>query len=280
MKINDTITLKEGKWEAGICPRLGANIVYLKFDGKNILRPLKDEKDLEANPYIQGAPILLPANRTYLGKFTFEGIEYTLPINEERTNSHLHGIVHTKSFDLVEANDEYVIAKYSNHGECYPFNFDLTVKYAIDAAGLTAEYTITNTDKKNMPYTFCLHSTFMQPESFTMPVGYKQETVNDIPTGEYLPLTEQETKYISGSPSKDLNVCGYYISRANIATIDNIMFAVSDNFDHWITYNAQGKRNFICIEPQAGDVNGLNTPDGYKVLTPGESTTYMTRYFN
>jgi galactose mutarotase-like enzyme len=72
--MNDVIILKKGSWEAGVCARFGGNMIYLTYNGKHILRPLVDESQVIDTPYLQGSPILLPANRTYLGKFTFEGI--------------------------------------------------------------------------------------------------------------------------------------------------------------------------------------------------------------
>ena len=279
MGIKDTVVIKAGKWEAGASAEFGGNLIYLRYDGRDILRPLKDESELEKNPYIQGAPILLPANRTYLGKFTFEGVEYTLPITEPRTNSHLHGLVHRQKFELVSFDSACVTMKYSNTGEVYPFNFDITVAYSVDEDGLSQSFEIRNTDTKNMPYTFCLHSTFMQPESFTMPVARRQEDDDiDIPTGRYLELTEQEKLYNTSSPSKNVKVTGYFESAGNTARIDDILYTVSENFDYWITYNAGGKADFICIEPQAGKVNGLNIEDGHRILGVGESITYTTRY--
>ena len=44
-----------------------------------------------------------------------------------------------------------------------------------------------------MPYTFCLHSTFVEPDMFSLPVVKRQEHDEiDIPTGRYLELDEQE----------------------------------------------------------------------------------------
>lgn len=40
MSIKDTVVLKKGKWEAGVCARLGGNAIYLRYDGKDILCPL------------------------------------------------------------------------------------------------------------------------------------------------------------------------------------------------------------------------------------------------
>lgn len=277
--MNDFISIKCGKWEGGACPRLGGNLVYLRYLGKDILRPLSDEAQLEINPYLQGAPILLPANRTYLGRFSFEGVDYTLPITEPRTNSHLHGTVHRQKFEVISSGESFITMKFVNGGEVYPFNFDLTVTYALDEGGLTQTYKITNTDTRNMPYTFSLHSTFLQPESFSLPIIRRQEHDKiDIPTGRYLQLTEQEKLYTTGSPSKNVEIVGYYEASGHTARIDDILYTASDNFDYWIMYNAKGLKDFLCIEPQAGKVNGLNIPDGHRVLSPGETVVYTTRY--
>ena len=279
MSIKDTVVIKCGDWEGGAVARLGGNLIYLKYKGEDIFRPLLCESDIEKNPYIQGSPILLPANRTYLGRFTFEGVEYSLPITEPRTNSHLHGLVHRQAFELVESDAASVKMKYSNRGEAYPFYFDIEVTYTADEKGISQKYVITNTDTKNMPYTFCLHSTFVEPESFVMPVSARQEHNEiDIPTGRFVELNAEEQLYSTGAPSKDKSVCGYYVLSGHTARIGDILYTVSDNFDHWITYNARGKAGFICIEPQAGLVNGLNIEGGARILAPGESAVYTTRY--
>ena len=75
-----TIYSPNKRWRAEISARHGANVTKLQYDGKDVFVPLESEEQLEKNPYIQGAPILLPANRTFKGKFEFEGKNYTLPI--------------------------------------------------------------------------------------------------------------------------------------------------------------------------------------------------------
>lgn len=278
--MNDVIVLKKGPWVAGVCPRLGSNLIYLLYDAKHVLRPLVDESQIDANPYLQGSPILLPANRTYKGKFTFEGVEYTLPINEPRTDSHLHGLVLYQEFTVVEQSETSVTMKYSNrNGEVYPFDFDMTVTYTVDEKGCYQKFDIKNTGKKNMPYTFCLHTTFAQPYGkFTFPIKEKQEAINDIPTGRYIELNEVEKTFVTGSPSRDVFMCGYYSAAGHTVTVDDYVYTVSDNFDHWITWNAHGKEDYVCLEPQAGKVNGLNIDDGHLVLAPEENHVYTTSY--
>ena len=278
--MKDVITIKSGKWQAGVCPRLGGNLISLSYDGKNVLRPLVDEAQLDINPYLQGAPILLPANRTYLGKFSFEGVDYQLPVNEECTNSHLHGFVLFQPFSVVAQSDTSVSVKFVNtNGLVYPFDFEITATYSIDDDGLSQEFVIKNIGDKNMPYTFCLHTTFMQPEhQFTFPLKQRQEAINDVPTGRYIELNEVERRFVTGSPAKDVTACGYYSAAGHTVTVDEFVYTVSDNFDHWITWNAHGKEDYICLEPQVGMVNGLNIPGGCVILSPDESDVYTTRF--
>ncbi len=279
MNIKDTVVIKKGDWEVGVCARLGGNAIFFRHCGKDVFRPLEDEAQLAADPYLQGSPILLPANRIYRGKFSFEGVEYSLPITEPRTNSHLHGTVHRQPFAIVSQSDTSVTLKFSNTGAVYPFDFDMTVTYSVDDEGFSQKYEIVNTGSGNMPYTFCLHSTFVEPESFSLPISKRQEhDAIDIPTGRYLDLTEQERRYLTGSPSKGLEIVGYYESAGNVARIGDVLYEVSDNFDYWIMYNGRGESGFLCVEPQAGKVNGLNIEDGYKLLSPGQGVVYTTRY--
>ena len=67
--------IESGGWRAEVSPTIGGNIVSLTYCKKDIYAPLKEEKQLEENPFIYGSPILLPANRTAGGKFCFDGTE-------------------------------------------------------------------------------------------------------------------------------------------------------------------------------------------------------------
>ena len=111
---------------------------------------------------------------------------------------------------------------------------------------------------------------------------YKSEGVSASEKGDYyeryVELTEQEKKYTVWSKSKGVQVVGYYESCGHVAQVDDIVYTVSDNFDYWIMYNGEGVSGFLCVEPQAGKVNGLNIPDGYKVLAPDETVTYKMRF--
>lgn len=267
--------IESGGWRAEVSPTIGGNIVSLTYCKKDIYAPLKEEKQLEENPFIYGSPILLPANRTAKGKFRFEDKEYILPVNEPSTGCHLHGFVHKQTFNVINCSNSQIKLVYENKGEIYPFPFILEVCYLIRDGKFRQEYTVTNTGKSEMPFTFALHTTFKEPQSFSVPIDLCQEKDGfHIPTGKYVPLDRQEQNYASGSPSKGLIISGYYRACGHTAYLDDISYTVSDNFDHWILFNGRGESGLLCVEPQCGKVNGLNIKDGCKILNPNEETEF------
>lgn len=274
--MNVRVIESEG-WRAEVAPTLGGNIVSLSYKGSDIYVPLKSEKQLEINPYLQGAPILLPANRTAGGEFCFKGTEYNLPVNEPATGANLHGLIHRQSFTVKYCGESEIRLIYENKGDIYPFPFLLEVNYLIRDGKFRQEYSIVNTGKSEMPFTFALHTTFKEPKSFSVPIDYCQEKDGfHIPTGKYVPLNRQEQGYVSGSPSKGLIISGYYRSCGNTASLDNVSYTVSENFDHWILFNGRGESGFLCVEPQCGKVDGLNIKDGCRILKPFEEVEFRT----
>ena len=264
-------------WHAEISACFGANVTRLQYNGKDVFVPLLSKEQYNANPYIHGCPILLPANRTYKGRFCFEGNEYFLPLNDPKHDAHLHGLVHCSTFDVVKTADDRIELEYHNDGAVYPFTFKLQVEYNLLNEGFYQCYTLKNTGDCNMPFTFALYTTFVEPEIFSVPVSLcQQKNEHHIPTGKYVPLSIQEEKYVSGSRSQGLNISGYYKSSGNTAEIGDFRYTVSENFDHWILFNGGGKGNFLCVEPQCGAVNGLNIDGGHTVLKPGEFEVFST----
>ena len=276
--IQDVISLACGKWEAEICPRLGGNIIKLKYEGRDVLRPLNDEEDLKISPYLYGAPILMPANRTKAGRFVFEGKEYSMPINEPLHGNNLHGQVLYQSFEAIEAEGNVAELRLVDRAcKSYPFPFSMKVTYSLSDGGLNCRYEVENAGESNMPLTFCLHTTFVEPEDFVCPIDLCQEKdEHHVPTGRYIALNSEEREITTGSPSRGRIISGYYRSCGNTARVGEYIYSVSDNFDHWIFYNGAGKGGYLCVEPQAGKVNGLNMDDGHIVLSPGEKISFET----
>ena len=107
--MSSLITLRspDGAYEAKIQPSRGANCLSFKHLPSRIcaLRTYNPDEVTELdNPFLYGTPLLFPPNRIKGGKFTYDGREYSLPVNEEATGCFLHGTLHeTQSEVLLHA---------------------------------------------------------------------------------------------------------------------------------------------------------------------------------
>lgn len=268
----DLITLTAGKWEYEARPSFGMNVCALRLSGREILRSPADFETLAASPYLYGIPLLFPANRTKGGAFEFEGKSYCLPINEPARGNHIHGLMFDAPFSVTEQTQSRVKAVYVNKDQRYPFPFRMEIEDALSQTGFTRKLTLTNTGNAPFPYTLAFHTTFCAPERLTVPVKNRFLCdENYIPTGEQIALSDLEKQFEGGISPGGHALSGFYESGGHEAELDNILFRVSDNFDEWVVFNAGGDKGFVCVEPQAGEVNGLNHAGGARTIAPRES---------
>ncbi|MBQ9974684.1 MAG: aldose 1-epimerase [Oscillospiraceae bacterium] len=260
----DAVVLKNGLWQAKIQPDYGMNLFSVQYDGREIMRPCEGRQMLESRKHLYGFPLIMPANRTKDGRFTFQGREYSLPVNEVARGNNLHGRMADVPFAVVEQTDRRLVGRFENRGERYPFAFDMTIEVEVQQD--CVRQTMRIKALENMPYTFGLHATFARPQKYDVPRGRQcvWDAEHFIPTGEWIdpPLPLGET----------FDTC--FAMSGRTALLDDVVFTVSDNFDHWVMYNGDGKQDFLCVEPQSGQVNGLNIPGGHRVLAAGEEDTF------
>ena len=259
--------LKAGDWQAEVCPEFGMNLTSLAWRGQPILRVPKDMDALRAEPFLYGNPLLFPANRTKDGCFRFRGKTCALPVNEPERRNNLHGLMYDAPFSVLWHTESSVCAVFRNRGERYPFAFDLTIADILSDSGWVRRAELLALE--DMPFTLAFHTTFLTPKVFSVPIGRRFVCdENYIPTGETVPA-QPLGKVISG----------FYEAAGHTVFLDDFSFTVSENFDQWVLFNGGGDRGFLCIEPQCGGVNGLNTHT-HRVLRTGEKeefTLQLTR---
>lgn len=266
------LSIKAGRWEAGICPAFGMNAVSLKLDDREILRAPDSFEALKESPYLYGLPLLFPANRTKGGAFAFEGERYELPLNEPERGNHIHGLMFNAPFTVKERTASSVEAEYENRNTRYPFPFLMRIRDEVTEKGYFRNLCILNTGKTAFPYTLAFHSTFKAPDNMIVPIEKRFLCdQNYIPTGEFVSLTAQERMYATGISPDEYAISGFYVSSGNRATLDKINFSVSGSFDEWVLFNAGGSNGFVSIEPQAGEVNGLNRRGGARIIEAGDT---------
>lgn len=254
------LRLSDGIWQAEVRPEFGMNVSSLFCRNTPILRAPNDEKTLKNAPFLHGIPLLLPANRTKNGQFFFKNRKFSLPINEPLHNNNLHGLMFGAPFTVTEQTGNSVRAVCQNRGERYPFAFDMTITDVIQDGWCR---TIELTALEDMPYTLAFHTTFVAPPVFSVPIG--RRFIRDdhyIPTGET----------VQAEPLGQA-ISGFYEAAGHTATVGDFSFSVLENFDQWVLFNGGGGQEFLCIEPQCGGVNGLNT-EQHRILQAGEGEIF------
>lgn len=271
------VYLNNREWSAVILPDVGANTVRLRHKEHDLLRFPENKEQLAQSPYLYGMPIILPPNRIENGAFHFDGKAYQLEINESLNGNHIHGFFAEAPFEVVSLSSNQLTCVYENRGERYPFWLDLLFTVTLHEKGIVHQLEIVNRADGDIPVAAGFHTTFAEPETFSVPIGKRWETnARHIPTGTMLELSGQEQQYVRGCRPHGLSISGFYTAAGHEAQIGEYRYRTSDNFSQWVLFNGGGNKRFLCVEPQSGPVNSLNRPDGYIRLKRKASLRFWT----
>ncbi|OXS55369.1 hypothetical protein B1A99_24215 [Cohnella sp. CIP 111063] len=277
MTLGNSLHLAAGHWRATMWPGFGANTVRLRYKEQDILRCPTHARELREAPHLYGMPLLVPPNRVENGAFAFDGRTYRLQQNELQHGNHIHGFMADAPFRVVCASGNKAVCEYENRGERYPFAFRMTVAVSLDGRGFRQEIVIANTADSDMPVMLGIHTAFVEPATFCVPIGRRWETDGrHLPTGVLLELNAREREYRQGCRTGGEPISGFYTAIGQQARIGDFSYCMSNNFTQWVLFNGGGGKGFLCVEPQSGPVNGLNSPDGYIRLKKGESVRFWT----
>lgn len=135
-------TIESGNLSVDIC-EIGARINAIRVGGVDIALGFNSVGEYIASGTYAGATIGRVANRIADGKFTLNGKEYQLNINNGE--NHLHGGnegFDKKQFTVTTRTDNSVTMEYvsADGEENYPGNLRFTVKFTVDKNSLLMEY--------------------------------------------------------------------------------------------------------------------------------------------
>jgi aldose 1-epimerase len=111
------------------------------------------------------------ANRIADGRYTFEGVEHDLQPGVAADRGVRHGFLRTADFTVVDefVDEDRVSVAFFNGSirpgvhEGYPFAIDVTVRFTLDAGGITLQTTMRNAGTGNAPCFFGWHPYFRMP---------------------------------------------------------------------------------------------------------------------
>ncbi len=259
--IDTDILLQNEEYVAAISAKRGGTCFRLfhKQSGRELLRFPKDEEELQASVFLYGNPILFPCNRIRGGTFTFEGRNYTFPVNEPSTGCHIHGALYTLPFAVIEQTERSVLLRYqARAGEYlgFPHAFAVERAYELTQEGLTERTSFENLSENTMPLMLAFHTTFLAKDGyFRAPVAEEQlRNEHFLPTGEYAKDRAREREMQSGEyPVGEEHLSALYrLEGDRVAITDGeyeIEYVASKEYGYRMVYAEKGA-GFLVAEPQ------------------------------
>ena len=172
-----TLADDAGTARIDVWPAFGFNCLHWSVKrGENRGDVFYAAPDWEQNPQPtrSGHPILFPfPNRLNGGKFTFDGVEHQLPLNESTGKHAIHGFTPKRPWRVVgtETGKDYasVTGEFQpgvDHPSLldhWPSDFSLLITYTLRSSSLTVAALVRNVGEKRMPFGLGYHPYFCLP---------------------------------------------------------------------------------------------------------------------
>jgi len=134
---------------------VGATLREYAVGGRDVVHPFAEDS---MPPAGNGAVLVPWPNRLRDGKYTYEGVQHQLPINEPERMTALHGLGNWQRWTAVEQSDSAVtleLALVPTPG--YPFFVRFTITYSLSDAGLRVHVVAANEGQTAAPYGVGFH---------------------------------------------------------------------------------------------------------------------------
>jgi aldose 1-epimerase len=129
---------------------VAATLRTLTFEGRDLVVPFAVD---QLRPLFSGVILVPWPNRIVDGDYSFDGVDYQLPINERARGHALHGLVLAEEFEVVSAGPSAATLRAKVHAQQgYPFTLAVSVEYELGADGLVTTVTATNQGAERAPY--------------------------------------------------------------------------------------------------------------------------------
>jgi aldose 1-epimerase len=155
--LTQTLILAAGPLELALAPEVGGSVAWLDHDGRPVMRRATEGY----GDVLQAAcfPMVPYVNRIRDGRFTFRGRSVALaPMQGQRHP--LHGDGWRAPWTVVEVAGPAAALSFSHPASDWPWSYEASQVFALDAEGLTVTLSVTNTSQEPMPAGLGLHPYF------------------------------------------------------------------------------------------------------------------------
>ncbi|MFW6361487.1 MAG: aldose 1-epimerase [Spirochaetota bacterium] len=272
-----------------ILPANGGTVqqIALHTDGGTARELLENDppEEILRNPWFRGRILFPFDDRVHAGRYSFNGIEYQLPINDPDGEDALHGFLYAQSLELCRSEASQQMARAVLTGEVaerpgYPFRMIIRLTYTLDAEGFHLDMRIKNSGAVPAPFSVGWHPYFKcaarnaANSELCIPADrYVDMDEKLVPSGRLLPVEGSEYDFRRAKPIDAIvldhgfeNPAGYmeYSTADMIIRIEQSeLFAYSQVF-------IPPTRSSIALEPISAATDAFNKPElGLRVLAPG-----------
>lgn len=229
-------------------------------------------------------------NRVRDGKYSFQGADYQLSINEIGFNNAIHGFASFATFEVIkeEVNEVEAILtlRYAYKGTQFgfPFPFVLDIQHIFSSdEGLEINYTIKNTGEKDMPMVLGWHPYFkIEGETaddwqIDFPATHQYKSDNQMISAAKVEVDFKGVIELKGrtldavfvvEPSSKIEA-KLHSPHKNM-TINVWQEGLKGGFAFMVVY-IPSARDCIAIEPMTGNTDAFNSGDGLLTLEAGKT---------
>lgn len=169
--------IRAGEYTAAITAQAGA-LRELRHGGRDLIVPFPEGGPIPDYRGVIAAPW---PNRIADGRYSFDGADYEVPVNEADRGCALHGLVFPLEWAL-ESHDEASVKLSCSLGRTagYPHELRVVVEYLIGEDGLRMTVSAENLGSTTAPYGVCPH-----PYLLAGPSPLNEWTL-EVPAGSFL----------------------------------------------------------------------------------------------
>lgn len=233
-------------------------------------------------------------NRLSPEPWTFSGRSATPSVNDQTTDTAIHGLVRWRPFEVEQVNqNRCVLSLFLHPSPDYPFASEIAVAYHLGSLGLTVTTTVTNRDDVPIPVGVGFHpylavttSTIEGCDLEVPATAYVASGERLLPTGEILPVRGHALDFTTAKSinGHELNVTYTELVRDNagLATVKirdhnggRVELQVDRNFPYIQLYTGEDlargrRRTSIAVEPMTCPPEALRSGKDVIVLEPGQ----------
>ena len=269
---------------AATVTEVGAGLRALTAGG----RPLVETYDADVRPPRGAGAVLVPwPNRTAAGRWTWEGREQQLALTEPSTGNAIHGLLRHVLYRIgAQGPDHVELRAVVPVQPGWPVPLETSVRYAVDADGLTVTHTVTNVGTAAVPFGIGAHPYLRAGNAETDDCRLSLAATTHLPLDGGLPAGPEEPidpALREGLPLRGADLDDAFGGaepvdgrvRHRLSGPDGAVELWADPAFGWVQVftpdDHPGRGRAVAVEPMTCPPDALNSGTGLLVVGPGES---------